>query len=302
MGGRALRACRVALTRHVGSGPWVVWSSWFWCCWRSRPSSWYGRRNRQLAAERAARELEPVKKLAFEDVTALGVELQDSRPRARRDGSSTWAPTPTTSGRSTPTRRPRPRRTGSSAPSRCRTSPRSSTTGATRSPASAPASPASRFRSDARPASSTRGTGCRSRTCLRAGGRSRAQGAGLRPGRRAGRGGRRAGRPSGDGRHPAGAVLAGRSRLPAVRRGLLRRVRPARLDLHGVHVRHAWATGSAGWPSGVGDGMGDAFGGIGDRPAGSATASVTSSTDSTSDVGRASGAAPACGGAPRRRR
>src|SRR5262245_1128421 len=34
------------------------------------------RRNRQLAAERAARELEPVKKLAFEDVTALGVELQ----------------------------------------------------------------------------------------------------------------------------------------------------------------------------------------------------------------------------------
>jgi hypothetical protein len=35
------------------------------------------RRNRQLAAERAVRELEPVKKLAFEDVTALGVELQD---------------------------------------------------------------------------------------------------------------------------------------------------------------------------------------------------------------------------------
>jgi hypothetical protein len=34
------------------------------------------RRNRQLAAERAVRELEPVKKLAFEDVTALGVELQ----------------------------------------------------------------------------------------------------------------------------------------------------------------------------------------------------------------------------------
>jgi hypothetical protein len=35
------------------------------------------RRNKQLAAERAARELEPVKKLAFEDVTALGVDLQD---------------------------------------------------------------------------------------------------------------------------------------------------------------------------------------------------------------------------------
>jgi hypothetical protein len=35
------------------------------------------RRNQQLAAERAVRELEPVKKLAFEDVTALGVDLQD---------------------------------------------------------------------------------------------------------------------------------------------------------------------------------------------------------------------------------
>src|SRR3954470_14662495 len=34
------------------------------------------RRNTALAAERAARELEPVKKLAFEDVTALGVDLQ----------------------------------------------------------------------------------------------------------------------------------------------------------------------------------------------------------------------------------
>jgi hypothetical protein len=35
------------------------------------------RRNRQAAADRAAAELEPVRKLAFEDVTALGVELQD---------------------------------------------------------------------------------------------------------------------------------------------------------------------------------------------------------------------------------
>jgi hypothetical protein len=35
------------------------------------------RRNRQVAAERAARELEPVRKMTFEDVTALGVELQD---------------------------------------------------------------------------------------------------------------------------------------------------------------------------------------------------------------------------------
>ena len=35
------------------------------------------RRNAQLKAQRAAAELEPVKKLAFEDVTALGVELQD---------------------------------------------------------------------------------------------------------------------------------------------------------------------------------------------------------------------------------
>jgi len=35
------------------------------------------RRNKALAAERAVRELEPVKKLAFEDVTALGTDLQD---------------------------------------------------------------------------------------------------------------------------------------------------------------------------------------------------------------------------------
>ena len=35
------------------------------------------RRNRQLAADRAVRELEPVKKMTFEDVTALGEELQD---------------------------------------------------------------------------------------------------------------------------------------------------------------------------------------------------------------------------------
>jgi hypothetical protein len=34
------------------------------------------RRNRELAAERANRELESVKKMTFEDVTALGVELQ----------------------------------------------------------------------------------------------------------------------------------------------------------------------------------------------------------------------------------
>jgi len=34
------------------------------------------RRPKPLAAERAVRELEPVKKLTFEDVTALGVELQ----------------------------------------------------------------------------------------------------------------------------------------------------------------------------------------------------------------------------------
>jgi hypothetical protein len=34
------------------------------------------RRNRELAAERAYRELEPVKRMTFEDVTALGVDLQ----------------------------------------------------------------------------------------------------------------------------------------------------------------------------------------------------------------------------------
>jgi hypothetical protein len=35
------------------------------------------RRNRELARAHRAAELEPVKKMAFEDVTALGVELQD---------------------------------------------------------------------------------------------------------------------------------------------------------------------------------------------------------------------------------
>jgi hypothetical protein len=35
------------------------------------------RRNRQVAADRAVRELEPVKRMTCEDVTALGVELQD---------------------------------------------------------------------------------------------------------------------------------------------------------------------------------------------------------------------------------
>jgi hypothetical protein len=35
------------------------------------------RRSKEAAAERAAAALEPVKKLAFEDVTALGVDLQD---------------------------------------------------------------------------------------------------------------------------------------------------------------------------------------------------------------------------------
>src|SRR3954465_12668146 len=35
------------------------------------------RRNGELAAERAHRELEPVKRMTFEDVTAFGVDLQD---------------------------------------------------------------------------------------------------------------------------------------------------------------------------------------------------------------------------------
>ena len=61
-------------------------------------------KNRQLA--RAEAEVEPVKRLAEEDVTALGVELQDldidlaGTPLGR-------ARTPTTSARSTPTSRPR---------------------------------------------------------------------------------------------------------------------------------------------------------------------------------------------------
>jgi hypothetical protein len=43
-----------------------------------------GQTSKKRQAERAAAELEPVKRLAEEDVTALGVELQDldiERPR-----------------------------------------------------------------------------------------------------------------------------------------------------------------------------------------------------------------------------
>src|SRR3954449_3918902 len=142
------------------------------------------RRNKAMAAERAARELGPVKKLAFEDVTALGVHLQDldlelaglqldgggdggyqsARAWAARAGSPPRARTPTTNAPSTPTRRPRPPPTRSPAPSRWRTSPRSSRTAATRSPACRPGSRVTRCRSGGRRASSTRGTGCRSTT------------------------------------------------------------------------------------------------------------------------------------------
>ena len=48
---------------------------------------------------------------------------------------------------------------------------------------------------------------------------------------------RRARRPPGDGGLAAGAVLAGRTRLPSVRHGLLRGVRPDGLDVHGPDVR-----------------------------------------------------------------
>ena len=120
------------------------------------------RRDAQL--ERKQAELEPVQKLAFEDVTALGTELQDldgelagreldagaradyQRALDAYEAAKTAADradrSPTTSG----------------------TSPRSSRTAATRSPACAPGWRASRCRPVGRRASSTRGTGCRSPT------------------------------------------------------------------------------------------------------------------------------------------
>src|SRR6478609_3848403 len=101
------------------------------------------RRNRTLQAERAVAELEPVKKLAFEDVTALGVELQDL--------DLELAGKPLDVGANADYQRAldsyeaaKTAADGIARPSRCRTSPRSSTTAATQSPASRPEWPATR--------------------------------------------------------------------------------------------------------------------------------------------------------------
>ena len=121
--------------------------------------------SKQRALAKKAAELEPVKKLAFEDITALGVELQeldlelsghelDERPARRLPAGP---------------RRLRVgedrRRQRSPSPSTSSTSPRSSRTAATPSPASARGWRASRCRPVGRRASSTPGTGCPWPTC-----------------------------------------------------------------------------------------------------------------------------------------
>ena len=77
MGGRALRAAgRAAERHHVGScHGWVLVAVVVLVAAALRGRS--ADATRQLKQQRAVAELEPVKKLAFEDVTALGVELQD---------------------------------------------------------------------------------------------------------------------------------------------------------------------------------------------------------------------------------
>ena len=217
--------------------------------WRARPGPggagrrWpfvvVRRRNKALKQPSGpCAELEPVKKLAFEDVTALGVDLQDldldlagkqldiganadyQRALDTYEAAKTAADR-IDAPRAGAGRHQDPRRR--SLRDRLRPGP-----GRRRAAA----------RRAARRASSTHDTGCRSTDVTYAPiGGARAPGPGLCPGRRAGPGRRRARRTPGHGRHPAGALLGGRPRLPAVRRGLLRRLRPARLDLHGLHVR-----------------------------------------------------------------
>ena len=63
--------------------------------------------NKRKALERKQAELEPVRQLAFEDVTALGEELQELDLDLAGRELDAGASTPTTSARWTPTSRPR---------------------------------------------------------------------------------------------------------------------------------------------------------------------------------------------------
>ena len=212
-----------------------------------------GRRAAQQAGAGApAGELEPVKKLAFEDITALGMELQDldedlagheldagtradyqraldAYEAAKFSGDAMTRPEDITQRHQDPRRRPLRHRVCPGArrrASRCR--------------------PGACLLLRPAPRAVRRGR------ALRPAGRCRARRACLRAGRRAGPGGRRARRTPGDGRLGAGAVLAGRPRLRAVRRWLLRLVRTDGLDVHGRHVRGGStvsARGSGSWPA-----------------------------------------------------
>ncbi len=195
------------------------------------------RANQRRAEARRRAELEPVKKLAFEDITALGVELQDLdlELAGRELDAGAQRRLPAGPGRlrgRQDRRRPdhaarrhqahhrdprgRPLRDGLRARAR-------------RGPPAADPTPAVLLRPAARPLGGRRD--------LRAARRYAARRPGLRARRRAGPRRRRARRPQGDGRLPAGALLAGRTGLPPLRHGLLRRVRADGLDVHGPDVR-----------------------------------------------------------------
>jgi hypothetical protein len=175
------------------------------------------RSSKRKELERRAAELEPVKKLAFEDITALGMELQDldedlagheldkgtradyqraldAYESAKFSGDYMTKPDEITNvtkilddGRYA-IACVRARVAGSR---------------------SRPAGPR---------ASSTRGTAWPSRTSPTPRPAASSATSRLRAGRRAGQGRRRSRHPPGDGRRGAGAVLAGRARLRAVRR------------------------------------------------------------------------------------
>ncbi len=193
--------------------------------------------NQRKALERKQAELEPVRKLAFEDVTALGEELQqldvdlaghqldpgENADYQRALDSYESAKTAADSdqpARAGQARHGDPR--GRALRDGLRPGPR-------RRRAVADPPPAVLLRPPPRPVRRGR--------VLRAAGRRPARRTRLCPRRRAGPGRRRARHPQGDGRLAAGALLAGRPRLPALRPGLLRRLRDDGHDVHGHALR-----------------------------------------------------------------
>ena len=191
------------------------------------------RRSKERELQRREDELAPVKKLAFEDITAFGVDLQeldyemsghdlDAGANADYQRALDTYESAKTAGRLHHRAGGHPAhhldRRGRSVRHRVRARPGRGT--------AAPHPPAAVL---LRPAPRTVGR----RRPLRPAGRRRARRARVRPRRRARQRRRRAGHPQGDGRRAARPLLAGRPRLRAVRRRLLRCLRPHDVDVHG---------------------------------------------------------------------